>query len=86
MIGEFLDSWSLFSQTYISALLIGAALSLLGVVVVARGNVFVAAALSQASMLGVALSLFFGLGQPVLAAVLCSVGASLLVARTRPRM
>ncbi len=81
MIGEFIDSWSLFSQTYISALLIGLSLSLIGVVVVARGNVFVAAAVSQASMLGVALSLFFGFGQPVLFAVLCSVAASLLVAR-----
>ena len=32
-------------------------------------------------MLGVALSLFFGLGQPVVSAVICSVIASLLVAR-----
>ena len=59
MILEFLESWTLFSQTYISALLIGASLSLMGVVVVARGNIFVAAALAQASVLGVALSLFF---------------------------
>ena len=81
MIAEFLESWSLFSSTYISALLIGLSLSLMGVVVVARGNVFVAAAVAQASMLGVALSLFFGLGQPVLVAVVCSIGASLLVAR-----
>ncbi len=81
MIAEFIESWSLFSRTYISALLIGVSLSLMGVVVVARGNVFVAAAVSQASMLGVALSLFFRLGQPVFSAVLCSVGASLLVAR-----
>ncbi|MDC0319286.1 metal ABC transporter permease [Verrucomicrobia bacterium] len=81
MILEFLESWSLFSRTYISALLIGASLSLMGVVVVARGNIFVAAAVAQASMLGVALSLFFGIGQPVLSAVFCSVGASFLVAR-----
>ncbi len=81
MIGEFIESWSLFSQTYLSALLIGLSLSMMGVVVVARGNVFVAAAVSQASMLGVALSLFFGFGLPVLFAVLLSVGASLLVAR-----
>ena len=81
MIAEFLESWSLFSSTYISALLIGLSLSLMGVVVVARGNVFVAAAVAQASMLGVALSLFFSLGQPVLTAVFFSVGASLLVAR-----
>ena len=84
MIGEFIDSWSLFYRTYISALLIGASLSLMGVVVVARGNVFVAAAVSQASVLGVALSLFFRLGQPALTAVFCSVGASLLAARQRP--
>jgi len=53
----------------------------MGVIVVARGNVFVAAAVAQASMLGVALSLFFRIGQPVVSAVFCSVGASLLVAR-----
>ena len=81
MILEFLESWALFSHTYISALLIGASLSLMGVVVVARGNIFVAAALAQASVLGVALSLFFEIGQPVLFAVFCSVGASLLVSR-----
>ena len=81
MILEFLESWALFSHTYISALLIGALLSLMGVVVVARGNIFVAAALAQASVLGVALSLFFEIGQPVLSAVFCSVGASLLVSR-----
>ena len=81
MIAEFIESWSLFSSTYISAILIGISLSMIGVIVVARGNVFVAAAVAQASMLGVALSLFFDLGQPVLSAVLCSVFASLLVAR-----
>ena len=81
MILEFLESWTLFSHTYISALLIGASLSLMGVVVVARGNIFVAAALAQASVLGVALSLFFEIGQPVLSAVFCSVGASFLVSR-----
>ena len=81
MILEFLESWALFSHTYISALLIGASLSLMGVVVVARGNIFVAAALAQASVLGVALSLFFEIGQPVLSAVFCSVGSSFLVSR-----
>ena len=81
MIAEFIESWGLFSRTYISALLIGMSLSLMGVIVVARGNVFVAAAVAQASMLGVALSLFFRIGQPVVSAVFCSVGASLLVAR-----
>ena len=81
MIAEFIESWPLFFRTYLSAIMIGLSLSLLGVVVVARGNVFVAAAISQASLLGVALSMFFRLGQPVLAAVFCSVGASLLVAR-----
>ena len=81
MIAEFIESWPLFYRTYLSAIMIGLSLSLLGVVVVARGNVFVAAAISQASLLGVALSMFFRLGQPVLAAVFCSVGASLLVAR-----
>ena len=81
MILEFFESWSLFSHTYISALLIGASLSIMGVVVVARGNIFVAAALAQASVLGVALNLFFEIGQPVLSALLGSVGASLLVSR-----
>ena len=79
MIAEFIESWSLFSSTYISAILIGISLSMIGVIVVARGNVFVAAAVAQASMLGVALSLFFDLGQPVLSAVLCSVFALSLI-------
>ena len=81
MINEFLQSWSLFSDTYIGAILIGLCLSLLGVVVVARGNVFVAAALSQASLFGVAISLFFGFSQPVFSAVLFSVAAAMLLAR-----
>lgn len=84
MIGEFLDSWAIFYRTYLSAMIMGLSLSLLGVVVVARGNVFVAAAIAQASMLGVSLSLFLSLGQPVLAAVFFSIAASLLVARKHP--
>ena len=81
MINEFLQSWSLFSDTYIGAILIGLCLSLLGVVVVARGNVIVAAALSQASLFGEAISLFFGFSQPVFSAVLFSVAAAMLLAR-----
>ena len=37
MIAEFIESWSLFSSTYISAILIGISLSMIGVIVVARG-------------------------------------------------
>lgn len=53
MIHSFLSSWSLFADVYAAGWLIAALLGCLGVLVIARDQVFVGAAVSQASMLGI---------------------------------
>jgi zinc transport system permease protein len=58
MIEEFFSSWDLFHSTYLVGWLIGVALSLVGVLVVARDQIFLGAAISQASALGVALAMW----------------------------
>lgn len=60
MISEFIDSWDLFHNVYLTGWLIGLLLSLVGVVVVARDQIFLSAAVSQASTLGIALGLWMG--------------------------
>ena len=60
MIENFLDSWSLFQYTYLSGWLIGLLLSLIGVLIVARDQIFIGAAVSQASMLGIAVGIWLG--------------------------
>lgn len=60
MIGEFLSSWSLFANAYLSGWLIGILLSLIGVLVVARDQIFIGAAVSQASALGIAIGMVTG--------------------------
>lgn len=60
MMHEFLDSWTLFGDTYLVGWLIAVMLGLLGVFVLARNQVFVGAALSQVSTLGVALATALG--------------------------
>ncbi|MBZ0271611.1 metal ABC transporter permease [bacterium] len=90
MIMRFAESWTLFHNTYLVGWLIGVALSLVGVVAVARDQIFLGAAVSQASTLGIALAMFgavklaaFGFGwlesDFVLsaAAVVFSVGAAI---------
>lgn len=57
MILEFLDSWSLFQYSYLEGWLIALLLSLIGVLVVARDQIFLGAAVSQASTVGIALAL-----------------------------
>lgn len=57
MIPEFLDTWSLFRDAYLSGLLIAAVLGLVGAAVVARDQIFLGAAVSQASMFGIALGI-----------------------------
>lgn len=54
MIQSFLDSWPLFHNVYISGSLIAVLLSLIGIAVVARDQIFLGAAVSQASLLGIA--------------------------------
>jgi manganese/iron transport system permease protein len=60
MIDTFFASWSLFHNTYLSGWLIGFVLSLIGVLIVARDQIFIGAAVSQASMLGIAVAIMVG--------------------------
>jgi ABC-type Mn2+/Zn2+ transport system permease subunit len=57
MIADFVDSWGLFHDAYASALLVSALLGTVGVLVVARDQIFIGAAISQASMLGIAMGI-----------------------------
>lgn len=54
MIASFIESWHLFHHTYITGWCLAALLSLVGVVVVARDQIFLGLAVSQASLFGVA--------------------------------
>jgi ABC-type Mn2+/Zn2+ transport system permease subunit len=56
MIESFLSSWTLFHQSYLTGWLICLLLSIIGVLVVARDQIFIGAAVSQASTLGIALT------------------------------
>jgi ABC-type Mn2+/Zn2+ transport system permease subunit len=58
MIQSFLSSWTLFYQTYLTGWLISLLLSIIGVLVVARDQIFIGAAVSQASTLGIALMMW----------------------------
>jgi ABC-type Mn2+/Zn2+ transport system permease subunit len=60
VIQEFITSWALFHNTYLVGWLIGLLLALVGVLVVARDQIFIGAAVSQASTLGIALALGLG--------------------------
>jgi ABC-type Mn2+/Zn2+ transport system permease subunit len=60
VIQEFIGSWTLFHNTYLVGWLIGLLLAQIGVLVVARDQIFIGAAVSQASTLGIALALGLG--------------------------
>ncbi|MGH7966755.1 MAG: metal ABC transporter permease [Candidatus Binatia bacterium] len=62
VIESFLSSWPLFHNAYLSGWLIGLLLSLIGVLVVARDQIFLGAAVSQASMLGITVGMWVGSG------------------------
>ncbi len=57
MIAEFIESWPLFQHAYLGGFLLAALLSLLGVQLVARDQIFFGAAVAQASTLGIAVAL-----------------------------
>jgi ABC-type Mn2+/Zn2+ transport system permease subunit len=57
VIGSFIESWALFQYTYLAGGLIGLLLALVGVLVVARDQIFIGVAVSQASTLGIAMGL-----------------------------
>jgi ABC-type Mn2+/Zn2+ transport system permease subunit len=61
MIESFLSSWALFHQSYLTGWLICLLLSIIGVLVVARDQIFIGAAVSQASTLGIALTMWAAL-------------------------
>ena len=60
MIAAFVDSWALFQDAYLAGWLIGVLLSLVGVFVVARDQIFIGAAVSQASLFGIAAGIWSG--------------------------
>jgi zinc transport system permease protein len=84
----FLSSWALFGTTYVVGLLAAATLAQVGVWVVARDQIFLGAAVAQASALGVAAALFAAplLGLPLeglegeVAPALLAVAASVFTA------
>ena len=61
MIQSFLSSWALFYQSYLAGWLISLLLSIIGVLVVARDQIFIGAAVSQASTFGIALTMWAAL-------------------------
>ena len=79
MITEFIDSWALFGPAYLTALAGSVLLSIIGVFVVARDQVFLAAAVSQSSMLGVAIGLFLGWSNTALPALALSLLAAVVI-------
>ena len=98
MIESFVTSWALFHHAYVAGWLIAILLGLLGVVVVARDQIFLGAAISQASVLGIAIAVSLG-GLPMLADCewcgddwthtatggLFAIAGALLTATARPR-
>lgn len=96
MIADFVDSWELFGTTYLAGWMIAAWLGLVGLWVVARNQIFLGVAASQASALGVAGALWWGgaglgagalLGEETRAAAfaVATAVATALVARRDPR-
>jgi ABC-type Mn2+/Zn2+ transport system permease subunit len=89
VIDAFLASWPLFHTTYLAGAAIAVLLALVGVWVVAREQIFLGAAIAQASTLGIAGLLWFAaLGvaadwpwlESRVAADICAVGASMTTA------
>jgi zinc/manganese transport system permease protein len=60
VIESFVASWPLFHDVYIAGVLIALLLSIVGVAVVVRDQIFLGAAVSQASMLGIAAGIWAG--------------------------
>lgn len=92
MIADFLSSWALFGDTYLAGWAVAALLSIVGVWVVARDQIFLGAAVSQASTLGTAVAIWIqggviahAFGSEVMTfsfAVLASVTTALITSRT----
>lgn len=90
MIRDFMNSWDLFANTYLAGWLIAVMAAMVGVIVVARDQIFIGAAVAQASTFGIALAMgaagWIGHGiedhqlAPVMAVVF-AIGAAVLTAR-----
>jgi ABC-type Mn2+/Zn2+ transport system permease subunit len=61
MFAEFVQSWALFHNTYLAGWLMAVVLALVGVLVVARDQIFLGAAVSQCATLGVAVAMSLGM-------------------------
>ena len=87
-LADFIDGWELFQDPVLAAVLAGATLGWLGVFVVLRRMVFVAATLSQAAGLGVALAFWstihLGWGPPPFVGAVLAALAAGAVASIRP--
>lgn len=59
MIAEFFASWPLFAGAYLTGMAVAVVLALVGVLVVARDQIFLGAAVAQATMFGIALAIRF---------------------------
>lgn len=91
MIDSFLASWPLFHDAYLAGWAIAALLATIGVVVLARDQIFLGAAVAQASTLGIALGMWLapilrtdGTGEDVLPFVAASVFAIAAAALPSP--
>ncbi len=60
MIADFVASWALFRDAYLVGWLIAVVLALQGIFVVARDQIFIGAAVSQAAALGISLGMVIG--------------------------
>lgn len=78
MLQEFMMSFPLFFETYLSALFMAIFLSMLGILVVNREQIFLTAAISQAATLGIAVDIIIGLQQPMITAVAFSIIAAVI--------
>jgi ABC-type Mn2+/Zn2+ transport system permease subunit len=60
VIADFVTSWPLFQNAYLVGWLLAGLLALIGVLVVARDQIFIGAAVAQASTLGIAVAMELG--------------------------
>jgi len=90
---SFFEGWELYSDGVLAGVVLGVVLGFLGVYIVLRRLVFMSAALSQASSLGVVVALTLGatlsgereVTAPVIGALLFGFGAALWVSRASRR-
>lgn len=74
----FFESLEYFWQTYIAAVLMSMVLAFLGCMIVTRGQIFFVAAVSQASILGMALGILSGGGFTTVFSIVFAVSGALL--------